>query len=68
MVHPTDLGNFEKVLLSLDEQTLTELCRRYDETSDAETRTRYQMLAQTPAAFLQHIGSPWRERRTMLSY
>ncbi|HZR40757.1 MAG TPA: helix-turn-helix domain-containing protein [Ktedonobacteraceae bacterium] len=31
-------------LLSLDEQTLTELRRRYDETSDAETRTRYQML------------------------
>ncbi len=31
-------------LLSLDEQTLTELRRRYDETSDAERRTRYQML------------------------
>src|SRR5713101_4569579 len=28
----------------LDEQTLTELRRRYDDTSDAETRTRYQML------------------------
>jgi len=31
-------------LLSLDEHTLTELHRRYDETSNAETRTRYQML------------------------
>lgn len=31
-------------LRPLDEQTLTDLCRRYDETSDAETRTRYQML------------------------
>jgi transposase len=28
----------------LDEQTLTELRRRYHDTSDAETRTRYQML------------------------
>jgi transposase len=28
----------------LDEPTLTELRRRYDDTSDAETRTRYQML------------------------
>jgi hypothetical protein len=28
----------------LDEQTLTDLCHRDDETSDAETRTRYQML------------------------
>jgi len=28
----------------LDEQTLTKLRRRYDDTSDAETRTRYQML------------------------
>src|SRR5216683_4079745 len=28
----------------LDEQALTELRRRYDDTSDAETRTRYQML------------------------
>src|SRR6266853_2645453 len=28
----------------LDEQTLADLRRRYDETSDAETRTRYQML------------------------
>ena len=28
----------------LDEQTLTDLHRRYDETADAETRTRYQML------------------------
>lgn len=31
-------------LPSLDEQTLSDLRRRYDETSDAETRTRYQML------------------------
>jgi len=31
-------------LRPLDEQTLTDLCGRYDETSDAETRTRYQML------------------------
>ena len=28
----------------LNEQTLTELRGRYDDTSDAETRTRYQML------------------------
>src|SRR5260370_39387226 len=28
----------------LDEQTLTNLRHRYDETPDAETRTRYQML------------------------
>ena len=28
----------------LDELSLTELRRRYEETSDAETRTRYQML------------------------
>jgi len=33
-----------KTLLPLDEPTLTELRRRYDDTSDAETRTRYQML------------------------
>src|SRR6478672_4641948 len=31
-------------LLPLDEPTLTELRDRYDDTSDAETRTRYQML------------------------
>jgi hypothetical protein len=31
-------------LQPLDEQTLTDLRRRYDETSDAQTRTRYQML------------------------
>ena len=31
-------------LRPMDEQTLTDLRRRYDETSDAETRTRYQML------------------------
>ncbi len=31
-------------LAPLDEPTLTELRRRYDDTSDAETRTRYQML------------------------
>jgi hypothetical protein len=28
----------------LDEQALNELCRRYDDTSNAETRTRNQML------------------------
>ncbi len=28
----------------LDEQTLTELRQHYDDASDAETRTRYQML------------------------
>jgi len=28
----------------LEEQTLTELHHRYDDASDAETRTRYQML------------------------
>lgn len=31
-------------LPQLDELTLTELRRRYEETTDAETRTRYQML------------------------
>ena len=31
-------------LPSLDEPTLTELHRRYEGTTDAETRTRYQML------------------------
>jgi transposase len=31
-------------VLPWDEPTLTELRRRYDDTSDAETRTRYQML------------------------
>src|SRR6266481_9726189 len=31
-------------LQPLDEQSLIDLRRRYDETSDAETRTRYQML------------------------
>src|SRR5258708_13301830 len=31
-------------LPQLDEPTLTALRRRYEETSDAETRTRYQML------------------------
>jgi transposase len=31
-------------LQSLDEQTLSDLHGRYNETSDAETRTRYQML------------------------
>jgi transposase len=28
----------------LDEQSLSNLCHRYDDASDAETRTRYQML------------------------
>ena len=31
-------------LRPLDEQSLIDLRRHYDETSDAETRTRYQML------------------------
>src|SRR2546430_11955979 len=31
-------------LASLEKPTLTALRRRYEETSDAETRTRYQML------------------------
>ncbi len=31
-------------LRPLDEQSLIDLRRRYNETSDAETRTRYQML------------------------
>ena len=31
-------------LTPMDELTLTELRRRYEETTDAETRTRYQML------------------------
>jgi transposase len=31
-------------LKPMDEQTLKELRRRYDDTSDAERRTRYQML------------------------
>jgi transposase len=31
-------------LQPLDEETLSDLHCRYDETSDAETRTRYQML------------------------
>jgi hypothetical protein len=31
-------------LPSLAEPTLAELRRRYEETTDAETRTRYQML------------------------
>jgi hypothetical protein len=35
-------------LRPLDEQSLIDLRRRYDETSDAETRTRYQMLLRAP--------------------
>jgi hypothetical protein len=31
-------------MLPLDEPTLTELRRRYEEAVDAETRSRYQML------------------------
>ena len=31
-------------LSSLDEHILADLRHRYDQTSDAETRTRYQML------------------------
>ena len=32
------------ILPSLEEPTLAELRRRYEETTDAETRTRYQMV------------------------
>ena len=32
------------VMLPLDEPTLTELRRRYEEAVDTETRSRYQML------------------------
>jgi len=32
------------MLPPLDEETLTELRRRYEKCADAETRTRYQML------------------------
>lgn len=32
------------ILTMLEEPTLADLRRRYDETTDAETRTRYQML------------------------
>jgi hypothetical protein len=35
-------------LPQMDEVTLTELRRRYEETTDAETRTRYQMLLRAP--------------------
>src|SRR5512135_1953961 len=31
-------------LASLEKPPLAELCRRYEETTDAETRTRYQMI------------------------
>ena len=31
-------------LSPLDKPTLAELCRRYDETTNAEMRTRYQVL------------------------
>ena len=31
-------------LTSMEKPTLAELRRRYEETTDAETRTRYQML------------------------
>src|SRR6266480_5321348 len=33
-----------RTLPPLDEQSLSDLRHRYDEASDAETRTRYQML------------------------
>jgi transposase len=33
-----------KTLPPMDEETLTELRRRYEESPDAETRTRYQLL------------------------
>src|SRR5712691_3340510 len=47
-------------LPSLDEPTLAELRRRYEETSDAETRTRYQMLVlslrgQTSSQIAQNV-------------
>ncbi len=47
-------------LPSLDEPTLAELSRRYEETSDAETRTRYQMLVlslrgQTSSQIAQNV-------------
>ncbi len=48
------------ILPSLDEPTLAELGRRYEETSDAETRTRYQMLVlslrgQTSSQIAQNV-------------
>jgi hypothetical protein len=47
-------------LPSLDEPTLTELHCRYEETTDAETRTRYQMLllslrGQTSSQIAQNV-------------
>ena len=47
-------------LPSVDEPTLAELRRRYEETSDAETRTRYQMLilslrGQTSSQIAQNV-------------
>src|SRR5260370_35459740 len=47
-------------LPSVDELTLAELRRRYEETSDAETRTRYQMLVlswrgQTSSQIAQNV-------------
>src|SRR6266536_5448705 len=44
----------------MDELTLTELRRRYEETTDAETRTRYQMLllslrGQTSSQIAQNV-------------
>src|SRR6266581_4591645 len=44
----------------IDELTLTELHRRYKETTDAETRTRYQMLlfslrGQTSSQIAHHV-------------
>jgi transposase len=47
-------------LPQLDEPTLTALRRRYEETSDAETRTRYQMLllslrGQTSSQIAQNV-------------
>src|SRR5258708_36938590 len=46
----------------MDELTLTELRRRYEESTDAETRTRYQMLllslrGQTSSQIAQHVLS-----------
>jgi len=47
-------------LPSLDEPTLAELRRRYEDTSDAQTRTRYQMLVlslrgQTSSQIAQNV-------------
>jgi transposase len=55
-------------LPSMDEVTLTELRRRYEESTDAETRTRYQMLllslrGQTSSQIAQNV---WRSQDTVV--